>query len=83
MVEKRYSRKDEARIWLKHNELSRVEYHDDNIVDYISSLEKLLYQLAVAGKVESEDNKKYLLQLKLPQLFHPFCTATSNNSNYD
>jgi len=66
-LEKPYAGKDQARIWLLREELSKVEYRDDNLVDYISSLEKLFHQLAAAGEVQAEkDTKKYLLLLKLP-----------------
>ena len=33
-----YAGKDQARIWFLRGELSMVEYHDDDLVDYISSL---------------------------------------------
>ena len=38
-LEKRYAGKDQARIWFLREVMSKVEYHDDNLVDYISSLE--------------------------------------------
>ena len=63
-------------------ELSKVEYQNDNLVDYISSLEKLFHQLAATSEVQAEKNKKYLLLSKLPLPYHPFRTATWNNSNY-
>jgi len=52
-LDKRYAGKDKARIWFLHEELSKVEYSnsDDNLVDYISSLEKVLHQLAAASEV--------------------------------
>jgi len=82
-LEKRYAGKDQARIWFLREELSKVEYRDDNLVDYISSLEKLFHQLAAAGEVQSEKDKKYLLLSKLPQTYHPFRTSICNNADYD
>jgi len=38
-LEKRYAGKDQARVWFLHKRLSKVEYRNDNLVDYISSLE--------------------------------------------
>lgn len=65
--------------------MSKVEYgsSDDNLVDYISSLEKLFHQWAAAGEVQAEKDKKYLLLLKLPLPYHPFRTTTWNDSKYD
>jgi len=82
-LEKRYAGKDQARIWFLREELSKVEYRDDNLVDYISSLEKLLHQLAAPGEVQSEKDKKYFLLSKLPQTYHPFSTSICNNADYD
>jgi len=82
-LEKRYAEKDQARIWFLREELSKVEYRDDNLVDYISSLEKLFHQLAAAGQVQAEKDKIYLLQSKLPQSYHPFRTSICNNADYD
>jgi len=82
-LEKRYAGKDQARIWFLREELSKVEYRDDNLVDYISSLEKLFHQLAAAGEVQAEKDKKYLLLSKLPQSYHPFRTSICNNADYD
>jgi len=84
-LEKRYAGKDQARIWFLREELSKVEYgsSDDNLVDYISSLEKLFHQLAAAGEVQAEKDKKYLLLSKLPLPYHPFRTTTWNDSKYD
>ena len=81
-LEKRYAGKDQARIWFLREELSKVEYQNDNLVDYISSLEKLFHQLAATGEVQAEKDKKYLLLSKLPVPYHAFRTATWNNSNY-
>jgi len=82
-LEKRYAGKDQTRIWFLREELSKVEYRDDNLVDYISSLEKLFHQLAAAGEVQSEKDKKYLLLTELPQSYHPFRTSICNNADYD
>ena len=75
--------KDQARIWFLREELSKVEYRDENLVDYISSLEKLFHQLAAAGQVQAEKDKKYLLLSKLPQSYHPFHPSICNNADYD
>jgi len=82
-LEKRYAGKDQARIWFLREELSKVEYHDDDLVDYISRLEKLFHQLAAAGELQAEKDKKYLLLSKLPLPYHPFRTTTWNDSKYD
>jgi len=63
--------------------LSKVEYQDDNLVDYISSLEKLFHQLAAAGEVQAVKDKKYLLLSNLPQSYHPVRTSICNNADYD
>ena len=81
-LEKIYAGKDEVRIWLLPDELSKVEYHEDDLVDYISSL-KLFYQLAAASEFQATKDKKYLLLSKLPLKYHPFRTTTWNNSKYD
>ena len=39
-LEKQYAVKDQGRIWFLREELSKIEYQNDNLVDYISSLEK-------------------------------------------
>ena len=82
-LERRYAGKDQARIWLLRDELSKVEFHDDNLAEYTSSLEKLFNQLAAAGEVQAEKDKKYLLLSKLPLPYHPFRTITWNDSNYE
>jgi len=82
-LEKRYAGKDQARIWFLREELSKVEYNDDDLVDYISRLEKLFHQLAAAGELQAEKDKKYLLLSKLPLPYHPFRTTTWNDSKYD
>ena len=81
-LERRYTGKDQARIWLLRDELSKVDFHDDNLAEYTSSVEKLFNQLAAAGEVQAEKDKKYLLLSKLPSPYHPFRTITWNNSNY-
>ena len=63
-LEKRYAGKDQVRIWFLHKELSNVEYHDDNLIDYISRVEKLFHQLAAAGELRAEKDMKYLLLSK-------------------
>ena len=78
-----YAGKDQARIWFLREELSKVEYHDENIVDYICSLEKLFHLLAAASEVQAKKDKKYLLLSKLPQAYHPFRTSICNNANYE
>ena len=82
-LERRYAGKDQARIWLLRDELSKVDFHDDNLAEYTSSLEKLFNQLAAAGEVQAEKDKKYLLLSKLPSPYHPFRTITWNDSNYE
>ena len=64
-------------------ELSKAEYRDDNLADYISSLEKLIHQLAGAGEVQAEKDKKYLVLSKLSQSYHPFCTSICNTPDYN
>jgi len=57
-LEKRYEGKDQSRVWFLRKGLSKVEYCDDNLVDYISTLEKLFHQLAGTGEVQFEKDKK-------------------------
>ena len=59
-LEKRYAGKDQARVWFLRGAVSKVEYQDD-LVDNMSSLEKLFNQLNTTGEVQSEKHKKYLL----------------------
>ena len=82
-LERRYAGKDQARIWLLRDEFSKVDFHDDNLAEYTSSLEKLFNQLAAAGEVQAEKDKKYLLLSKIPLPYHPFRTITWNDSNYE
>jgi len=84
-LEKRYAGKDQARIWFLRKELSKVEYRGshENLVDYISSFEKLFHQLAAACEVQAEKDKKYLLLSMLPLPYHPFRTTTWNDSKYE
>ena len=63
--------------------MSKVEYHDDDLVDYISRLEKLFHQLAATSELQAEKDKIYLLLSKLPLPYHPFRTTTWNDSKYD
>jgi len=82
-LEKRYAGKDQARIWFLKGELSKVEFRNNDLVDYIATLEKLFHQLAAAGETQSEKDKKYLLLSNLPIQYHPFRTSICNNVDYD
>jgi len=82
-LEKRYVGMNQASIGFLREELSKAEYRDDTLVDYISSLEKPFHQLAAAGEVQAEKDKKYLLLSKLPQSYHLFRTSICNNADYD
>jgi len=82
-LEKRYAGKDQARIWFLKGELSKVEFRNNDLVDYIATLEKLFHQLAAAGETQSEKDKKYLLLSNLPIQYHPFGTSICNNMDYD
>jgi len=82
-LEKRYAGKDQARFRLLREVLSKVESHDDNLIDYMTSLEKLFNKLAAPGEVQTEKHKKYLLLSKLALVHHPFRTSTWNDSKYN
>ena len=82
-LEKRYAGKDQARIWFLKGELSKVEFRNNDLVDYIATLEKLFNQLAAAGEIQAEKDKKYLLLSNLPIQYHPFRTSICNNEDYD
>ncbi|KAG0644719.1 hypothetical protein HOY80DRAFT_1028085 [Tuber brumale] len=64
-------------------ELSKLEYHDNNLVESFSSLEKLFHQLTAIGEVQDEKDKKYLLLSQLPLPYHLFQSSVWNNSDYD
>jgi transposase InsO family protein len=82
-LEKRYAGKDQARIWFLKGELSKVEFRNNDLVDYIATLERLFHQLAAAGETQVEKDKKYLLLSNLPIQYHPFRTSICNNQDYD
>jgi len=64
-------------------ELSKVEFRNNDLVDYIATPEKLFHQLAAAGETQAEKDKKYLLLANLPIQYHPFHTSICNNDDYD
>ena len=82
-LEKRYAGKNQARSWFMRGELSKVKFRNNNLMDYIATLEKLFHQLAAAGETQSEKDKKYLLLSNLPIQYHPFRTSICNNEDYD
>ena len=64
-------------------ELSKVEFRNNDLVDYIATLEMLFHLLVAAGETQVEKDKKSLLLANLPIEYHPFRTSICNNEDYD
>ena len=49
MLQERNQGKDKQQIWFLRSEQSKVKYQGEDMSDFISKLQKLLYQLLSAG----------------------------------
>jgi len=63
--------------------LSNVKFQEKEVVDYITTLEKLLHQLLAGAETQSEKDKKHILFSNLRLQYHPFHTLICNNQHYD
>jgi len=79
MLKERYHGKDKQRIWFLRSELSKVQYHGEDMSDFISKLQTLLNQLLSAGcTAYVDDDKIFLLLNTLPMEYHPVRMSIPN-----